>query len=279
MVLGMAFNNAFAEDVAPIYYEDADVNSDNKVDISDIVAVINIIATSTETTVTSGDVNHDGKVDISDIVAIINVIANGAPHRPIEPDPQPVVGKVEITEAKGWQEYAYVKFSLLEGAKSYNAYIKGGQYNEYTRIDGQLVRNYGTYGRADVPGLKASDDYTIKVVAVDSTDTEMPDSTAGVSETMSVRNYSRDGFAHLNYSGVGAYNDDGTLKSNAKVIYLTSKTAKTCEETIQYIKDGKNYSIKAKGIQHILTVCEKGQSQTPLAIRIIGMVSQADLDS
>ena len=50
-----------------------DVNEDGKVDISDIVAVINQIAGTA--TFALADVNADKFVDISDIVAIINVIA------------------------------------------------------------------------------------------------------------------------------------------------------------------------------------------------------------
>ena len=50
-----------------------DVNVDGKVDISDIVAVINQIAGTA--TYPNADVNSDKKVDISDIVAIINIIA------------------------------------------------------------------------------------------------------------------------------------------------------------------------------------------------------------
>ena len=50
-----------------------DVNEDKKVDISDIVAVINQIAGTAE--YAGSDVNEDKKVDISDIVAIINIIA------------------------------------------------------------------------------------------------------------------------------------------------------------------------------------------------------------
>lgn len=50
-----------------------DVNEDTKVDISDIVAVINQIAGTG--TYRYADVNGDTKVDISDIVAIINIIA------------------------------------------------------------------------------------------------------------------------------------------------------------------------------------------------------------
>ena len=52
-----------------------DVNLDGKVDISDIVAVINTIAGDTTYKATS-DVNEDGETDISDIVAIINIIAS-----------------------------------------------------------------------------------------------------------------------------------------------------------------------------------------------------------
>ena len=50
-----------------------DVNTDGKVDISDIVAIINDIAGST--TYQFSDVNGDSKVDISDIVAVINIIS------------------------------------------------------------------------------------------------------------------------------------------------------------------------------------------------------------
>ncbi len=69
-----------------------------------------------------------------------------------------VKDQVVITEAKGWLESAYLTFNLLEGASSYNVYVKGGQYADFTKIDNELVRNYGTYGRADIPGLKAADD-------------------------------------------------------------------------------------------------------------------------
>ena len=44
---------------------------------------------------------------------------------------------VEITEAKGWLESAYIKFNLYTDAKTYNVYVKGGQYADYSKIDGQ----------------------------------------------------------------------------------------------------------------------------------------------
>ena len=135
-------------------------------------------------------------------------------------------GQVEITEARGWLESAYVKFNLLEGASSYNIYIIGGEYDEYTKIDHELVRNYGTYGRADMVGLRAGT-YAMKVVPV--VDGKELADAANEAKDLEVRNYLRTNFAHfnLNNTGVGAYNIDGTLKDGAKVFYVTSQTAKT----------------------------------------------------
>ena len=108
---------------------------------------------------------------------------------------------VEITEAKGWLESAYIKFNLYTDAKTYNVYVKGGQYAEYTKLDGQLVRNYGTYGRADVVGLKAGT-YSIKIAPVVD-DTEVSDKTSEATG-MTVNSYSREGFAFKDGYSPGA---------------------------------------------------------------------------
>ena len=179
---------------------------------------------------------------------------------------------VQITEARGWLESAYVKFGLVDGAKTYNVYVKGGQYADYTKIDAQLVRNYGTYGRADVVGLKAGS-YLIKVVPVGADGTEL---TAQENKTadLEVRNYNRDGYAHYNVGeGVGAYNNDGTLKSGARVIYLTKDNAKTITLSM---KVGKSEETRT-GIQKILQAYEKGVETRPLAVRIIGQLKKADM--
>ena len=59
----------------PVAGKKGDVNTDDKVDISDIVAIINQIAGTAN--YENADVNADEKVDISDIVAVINIIASG----------------------------------------------------------------------------------------------------------------------------------------------------------------------------------------------------------
>ena len=181
-------------------------------------------------------------------------------------------GEVEIAEARGWQESLYVEWKPLDGADSYNVYVKGGQYSDYTRIDRELVRNYGSYARADVLGLKAGSGYSVKVVPV--ADGKEIAEAANEATDLNVMNYSREGFAHLNYSGIGAYNDDGTLKSNAKVLYITAKTAKTVTTTVMVDKTLKEVT----GLQSIIDAYQKGTDTTPLAIRIIGTITKEDLD-
>ena len=184
-----------------------------------------------------------------------------------------VAGHVEITEAKGWQESLYIEWNPFDNAESYNVYVKGGQYPDYTRIDKELVRDYGTYARADVPGLIAANGYSVKVVPVTGGN-EVESSAASEATGINVANYSREGFAHLNYQGIGAYNDNGTLKNNAKVLYITSKTAKTVSTKVMV---GSKLT-EVTGLQSIIDAYQKGTDTTPLAIRIIGKISKDDLD-
>ena len=181
-------------------------------------------------------------------------------------------GQVEVTTAKGWQESLYVCWMPFAGATSYNVYVKGGQYAEYTRIDRELVRDYGSYGRADILGLKAGEGYEVKVVPVDSNGEVANAATTATG--IKVVNYNREGFAHLNYSGVGAYNDDGTLKDGAKVLYVTARTAKTVSTEVLVDKS----KVTRTGLQDIIDAYQKGTDTTPLAIRIIGKVTREDLD-
>lgn len=185
------------------------------------------------------------------------------------------VGAVQISEAKGWLESAYVKFDLMENAASYNVYVKGGQYSDYTKIDEQLVRNYGSYGRADVVGLQAGI-YSIKVVAVNANKEEVLSTVNEVTD-MEVKNYSREGFAFMNGYAPGAYNSDGTLKQGAKVFYVTKNTAKTIKTTV--VTDSKGGTTECTGIQTIIEAYEKGQDMTPIAFRFIGLITKEDLDA
>lgn len=176
-------------------------------------------------------------------------------------------GVVQITEAKGWLESAYLKWVPFEGASSYNVYI------DDKKIDTQLIRQYASYFRADVLGLKAGT-YSIKVVPVNAEGKEMAG--ANTATNLVVKSHNREGFAHFNFEGIGAYNNDGTLKSDAKVLYITASTAKTVSTDV--IVGSKNKKVNAKGFQAIINAYQKGYDTTPIAFRIIGKVSLADLD-
>lgn len=192
-------------------------------------------------------------------------------------DAEIVNGGVSITEAKGWLEAAYVEWEPMEGASSYRVYIKGGKYSDYTRLDRELVRNYGRYGRADMVGLPAGV-YSMKVVPV----VNGAEDTASASEAraMTVRAHDRSGFAHHNFSGVGAYKDNGELKDDARVIYVTAETAKTVQcEVLQSSKEEAGKGTVFTGLQQIIYGYQKGAEKRPLAIRIVGTVKAADMDS
>lgn len=185
-------------------------------------------------------------------------------------------GSVEVVEARGWMESAYVKFMLVDGAKNYNVYVKGGQYTDYTKIDAQLVRNYGTYGRADAVGLQAGT-YAMKIVPVSAEGTEMTAQENTVSD-LEVRNYPREGFAFINgCPAPGAYNSDGTLKAGAKVFYVTKNTAKTITTTVKTGSKDSNITT-CTGIQTIIDAYQKGYDTTPVAFRFIGLITVDDLD-
>lgn len=173
-------------------------------------------------------------------------------------------GVIQITEAKGWQESAYLKWAPFEGASSYNVYV------DDKKIDAQLVRQYKSYYRADVLGLKEGT-YSVKVVPVNAEGKEIAG--ANTASNLVVKRYNREGFAHFKYAGVGAYNNDGTLKAGAKVLYITAKTAKTVSTTVN---TGKQETIT--GLQSIIDAYSKGKDKTPIAFRIIGKVNLSDLD-
>ena len=66
--------------IQEFFEPNGDVNSDTDVDISDIVAVINVIAGTDSNE--KADVNGDGTADISDIVAVINIISSESTETP-----------------------------------------------------------------------------------------------------------------------------------------------------------------------------------------------------
>lgn len=189
------------------------------------------------------------------------------------------IGKVNaltIINQSGWFETAYVTWEPVSDATSYNVYYSGeGISNK--KIDDQLIRRYSEYFRADIPGLKAGS-YTVTVKAVNSNGIETG---SAVSSAISVQEHDRSGFGFSTQSpyktSSGAYNDDGTLRSGARVIYLTASTVNTV--TLDVITNNKGGTTTCTGIGDILNGYQKGYDKTPLAIRLVGKVTKTDMGS
>lgn len=169
-------------------------------------------------------------------------------------------GSVAITESAGYAEGAYACWSPVDGATGYNVYCDG------TQIDSMLIRQYSGYFRADAVGLKAGN-HTLKIVPVIN---GKEDSSKGAEKSVTSEAHDRSGFAFVNGTSSGAYNEDGTLKSNALVVYVTNDNKDTV--TAKLNVEGKG-EVDCVGLQNIVLGYKKGKETRPMAIRIIGNIT------
>lgn len=122
-----------------------------------------------------------------------------------------IVSSYDESLAVEWSEGA-------PGSASVQYQSKDG--GDWVSVDKQLIRAVdSTTARVDIVGLKAGS-YKVKITASSGTSIDVPE--------VAVTAYDRSGYAHFNYTdGIGAYNDDGTLKDNAVVIYVTDQNKDT----------------------------------------------------
>ena len=169
---------------------------------------------------------------------------------------------VVFTESAGYGEGAYAEWAPVSNAAGYNVYCDG------TQIDSMLIRQYSGYFRADAVGLKAGS-HTLKVVPVinGSADTSKASEVKVTSTALD-----RTGFAFNGQNGAcGAYNADGTLKSDAVVLYVTESTKDTV--SMDVVTSSKGATTATTGIQNIFNALKKGYETRPVCIRIIGTVT------
>ena len=172
---------------------------------------------------------------------------------------------VVITESIGWLESAYIKWQPAAEAQSYNVYYSGNGLTD-RKIDTQLIRSYGTYFRADIPGLKAGT-YTLKVAPV----VAGVEGAASTSGEITVLAHDRTGFSFANGRIPGAYKADGTPKDGAVILYITENNKNTVSMTVT----GANAN-PCVGLQAILDGFKKGNDTRPLIVRIIGQITDPD---
>ncbi|MCH5256984.1 MAG: InlB B-repeat-containing protein [Lachnospiraceae bacterium] len=196
------------------------------------------------------------------------------------------VSATEFSKVGGWNESIYAEIAGVADADvtevSYSGPVsdklKGDDFTYLVRdIANNKNQSTNEGVRIDIPGLKPGT-YTLTVKVGGNTITK-----SGIEVTA----YDRSGYAHFNYEGVGAYNDDGTLKDNAIVLYVTDDNKNTV-----VLKSG---STTVTGIGNILNSAGGSSSSgsltngnnniirrladagTPLVIRFIGTVSDSNL--
>ena len=176
------------------------------------------------------------------------------------------LGTLEITEVSGKSEAAYVEWTTVKNAAKFEVTVTGN--GKTTKLDDQLIREYKDgHWRADAVGLAAGE-YTFTVSVAND---DASDKTSVTTDKVAVVNYDRTGFGWVNGTSSGAYNEDGTLKDNAIVLYLTEETKDTM--TLDVVTSNKGATTLGTGIVEILSLYKKGYDKRPLDIRIVGTVS------
>lgn len=170
--------------------------------------------------------------------------------------------QVQINEASGWLESVFVKWQPVSNAQTYNVYYTGNGFTD-KKIDDQLIRRYGSYFRADIPGLKAGT-YTVKVKPV----TSGTEGTGSTTSTLTVLAQDRNGFAFDGGRVPGGYKTDGTPKDNAVILYITQNTKNTISMNITGASAN-----PCVGLQNILYAIKKGKDTRPFIIRLIGNIT------
>ena len=176
------------------------------------------------------------------------------------------IGAQTITKSSGWLESAFVEWIPVAGADSYNVYYTGGEETN-KKIDEPLIRSYGSYFRADVPGLTAGS-YTLTVKPV----TANIEGAGTTTSALTVLAHDRSGFAFNGGRVPGGYNADGTPKTDAVILYITQNTKNMVDFDIV---TGSNGTTKTNyiGLQNILYGIKKGKETRPFIIRMIGNIT------
>lgn len=164
----------------------------------------------------------------------------------------------------GYDEGCFMEFSSYNNdidPKNYIAEYRDLSSDtwEYITIDNELIRYSNNKLRVDMVGLSEGN-YSLRV-------SKLVNGIKYVSDevTVNVSRADRSGYAHFGYSsGVGAYNNDGTLKSDAVVVYVSDSNKNTV-----------NAKIGSKTYNGLANILQNQKGTTPLVIRVIGRIGAA----
>lgn len=166
------------------------------------------------------------------IISVACIIVAASAGCKVQPERQ---DKNFVISYGGYEEslYAVWQDTAPQNAKAYYKEKSAGE-NGWIQIDAPLIRKTTDgQARVDALGLKAGD-YNIKIVTSGG-------ETAKLSKVVTVSDYDRSGYAHFKrrseeaaYSGVGAYKDDGTLKDNTLIVYVTDENKNDIRNSVYF---------------------------------------------
>lgn len=160
-----------------------------------------------------------------------------------------------VKEVVGLNEQIIVTIDSSFYHGDFEVYYKKSTDAEFSKLDDELMIADEDVITAYILGLSAGE-YTVEVKAIGL-------GAIGI-DNINVLAQDRSGYAHFGATeGVGAYNNDGTVKEGTKIIYVTNanKNTVTCEI------NGETYT----GLVNILQAQYK--SDTPMLVRIIGKIT------
>lgn len=230
-------------------------NSDSKKsNTQDSLTTSNEIASETGSNQTT-DVASSNNGNSSSNAASSSSSTNGGSSTTSSSATKPVVD-AEITSRGNYIDACYATFKDNNASKCSVEY-KLSSSASYQKLDQELIRSMGNGEvRFDAVGLKAGN-YDFKITTSSTKVLEM--------KNIVVTSSDRSGYAFFKAKeGVGAYNLDGTLKSNAVVVYVTEANKNT---------------VKANGKTGIAAIIKGNTSGTPLCVRIIGRIIDDTRDS
>lgn len=212
----------------------------------------------TDTDGVDDDDTNDGEDDNDDSGVDNGNTDNGNDSEDKEdPDADKNAALIDITELVGLNEQIFGEFTAFDGYE-YKVSYKKSEDTEYKTLESELI--FRTLGRLEfyILGI-SSGKYDIKIEA------EKNSSLARRTiKEIEVSAQDRSGYAHFGHGeGIGAYNNDGTVKDGTTILYVTNENKNTITMTI----DGKEYV----GLVDILQ--KQYLSDTPLLIRVIGRIS------
>ena len=164
---------------------------------------------------------------------------------------------ISLKSCEGLNEQIYISLENVDDT-TYTVFYKSMDEEYYTKLDDQLIIRSADKVECYILGIKAGK-YKIKIKAECGTAVATKEI-----DNIEVAAQDRSGYAHFNNNeGVGAYNNDGTIKAGTKIVYVTNENKNTVTLEI----NGTEYV----GLVNIMQAQYK--SDTPMLVRVIGKIT------